>query len=172
MFAATSKRRSRAARSAAIVLSFVALGAVSPSANADPEPAALPGEFTRPACYGVAYREGRMIAWARWEQKYSLAKLRQIGFAEGTPAWAMELVNAWVEDAYVWKATDEQIQRWAQELGDASFLPKADKLSVHETIAIWMRRLALDCDAHASGQQARAAQSVIAQEASMRIPAP
>lgn len=172
MFVATSKRRSRAALSAAMMLSFVALGAASSSANADPEPAALPGQFTRPACYGVAYREGRMIAWARWEQKYPLAKMRQIGVAEGTPAWAMELVNTWVEDAYVWKATDEQIKRWAQELGDTSFLPRADKLSVHETIAIWMRRLATDCDAHADGRQAEAAPAVIAQDASLRIPAP
>lgn len=169
MFAATSKRRNRAAVAAAAVLSLAAL---SPSAYADPEPEALPGAFTRPACYGVAYREGRMIAWARWEQKYPLAKLRQVGFAEGTPAWAMELVNGWVEDAYVWKATDDQIRRWAQELGDTSFLPSPDKLSVHETIAIWMRRLAMDCDAHADGQQTKAAHAIVAQDESLRMPAP
>lgn len=172
MFAATSKRRFPAALAVAASVSLAASLAASSSAYADPEPEALPDAFTRPACYGVAYREGRMIAWARWEQKYSLAKMRQVGFAEGTPAWAMQLVNAWVEDAYVWKATDEQIARWAKELGDTSFLPRADKLSVHETIAIWMRRLAMDCDAHADGQQTRAGQAVVAQDESLRVPAP
>lgn len=172
MFAATHKRWKPAPCAAAIALSIAALGAATPSAYADPEPVALPSEFTRPACYGVAYREGRMIAWARWEQQYSLAKARQVGFAEGTPVWAMQLVNAWVEDAYVWKVTDEQILRWAQELGDISSLPRADKLSVHETIAIWMRHLAMDCDAHADGQRTQAAPAVVARDESLRIPAP
>lgn len=172
MFAATSKRWNCAGIAAAAVLGLAALGALSPSAYADPGPEPLPNGFTRPACYGVAYREGRMIAWARWEQKYSLARMREVDFAEGTPAWAMQLVNAWVEDAYTWKATDEQIRRWAQELGDTSFLPRADTLSVHETIAIWMRHLARDCDAHADGQQTMAPAAVVAQDESLRTPAP
>lgn len=171
MSAATSKRVIRTGLAAAALVAALGGAGLSP-ARADPEPQVLPDTFTRGACYSVAYREGRMIAWGRWEQKYPLAKMRDAGFAEGTPSWVMQMVNAWVEDAYVWKVTDDQVLLWAKELGDTSHLPAAEKLTVHETIAIWMRRLARDCDAHADGQQTRAAGPVVAREEAQRIPAP
>ncbi len=46
----------------------------------------------------------------------------------------------------------ELIRQWAAELGSVDDLPSAEGLSVHETIAIWMRRIARRCgerDAHA-----------------------
>jgi hypothetical protein len=106
----------------------------------------LPAQFNPVVCYQLVHHTGRMIAWARWEEGFSLEKTRTGEFREGTPMWVVELIQGWISDAYEWRATDEQVRQWAEELGDASNLPHADQLNVHQTIAIWMRRIARQCD--------------------------
>jgi len=106
----------------------------------------LPEEFSPVVCYQLVHQTGRMIAWARWEEGFSLEKTRTGEFREGTPMWVVELIQGWISDAYEWRATDDQVRQWAEELGDASNLPHADQLDVHQTIAIWMRRIARGCD--------------------------
>lgn len=107
---------------------------------------APPAEFSAAACYGLVDAAGRSIAWARWEKHLSLDKTRSAPFRANTPVWVIELVKGWIEDAYQWRATDTQIRQWASELGSVDDLPSADALSVHETIAIWMRRIARQCN--------------------------
>ena len=104
-----------------------------------------PAEFSAMACYGLVDAAGRSIAWARWEKHLSLEKTRSAPFRANTPAWGIDLVGGWIEDAYQWRATDTQIRQWASELGSVDDLPSADALSVHQTIAIWMRRIARQC---------------------------
>jgi hypothetical protein len=58
-----------------------------------------------------------------------------------------DLVQEWITDAYQWQATDDQILQWASELGNVQDLPHADRLNVHETTAIWLRRIARQCQA-------------------------
>jgi hypothetical protein len=87
-----------------------------------------------------------MIAWARWEGRLSRADVQSAKIREGTPPWIVELVQLWIVDAYEWRATDDQVFQWAAELGNTSRLPRASELSKHETIAIWMRRIARQCD--------------------------
>ena len=105
-----------------------------------------PQEFNLVACYQMVQHEGRMIAWARWEEGFSLEKTRSGGFRDGTPMWMVNMIHDWIADAYQWQVTDEQIRQWAEELGDTEGLPSATRLTTHETIAIWMRRLARHCD--------------------------
>jgi len=93
-------------------------------------------------CYELVQDAGRMIAWARWEQGFSLEKTRAAPFPANTPPWMVALVQDWITDAYQWQATDEQILQWASELGNVDDLPHAAQLSRHETIAIWMRHIA------------------------------
>lgn len=125
----------------------------------------VPRSFNLAACYQIVQREGRMIAWARWEERFPLAKTRQGEFAEDTPVWVTDLIKGWIEDAYTWTATDEQVQHWADELGDSSNLPTADDLSVPVTIAIWMRRLSRDCDAHEIQANAGGNEEIVADRA-------
>lgn len=122
---------------------------VAQPATADPsyDSGPPPESFTLPACYQLARSEGRMIAWARWEQGFSLEKARSGQFAEGTPDWMIRIVDAWIVDAYSWRVTDDQIYQWAAELGNTDRLPSAQRVSRHETIAIWMRRIASQCRA-------------------------
>jgi hypothetical protein len=111
-----------------------------------------PREFNAAACYQLVEDAGRPIAWARWEKGFSLEKTRSPKFHDDTPLWMIRLVQEWIADAYQWRASDEQIRQWAAELGSVDDLPSAERLSVHETIAIWMRRIARGCgerDAHA-----------------------
>jgi hypothetical protein len=115
--------------------------AADPGHGSPPAPEA----FDLMACYELVRNEGRMIAWARWELGYSLEKTRAGQFAEGTPVWVVDLVKAWIADAYSWQVTDEQVHQWAAELGNTADLPSASGLSRHETIAIWMRRIARQC---------------------------
>jgi hypothetical protein len=107
----------------------------------------VPEEFTRPACYQLARREGRMIAWARWEEGYSLERTQAGSFAAGTPYWMVRIVETWIADAYSWQVTNEQIYEWAKELGNTDDLPSATGLNRHVQIAIWMRRIARQCEA-------------------------
>ena len=124
-----------------------------PSAQADPgegrEP--TPQTFNVVACYRVAQNEGRMVAWARWEKRFPVEKLRSVEFGAGTPTWVVDRIQAWILDAYTWQVTDDQVQQWAMELGNTEDLPRANGLTVHQTIAIWMRRISRQCD----DQQAR-----------------
>jgi hypothetical protein len=105
-----------------------------------------PPEFSSTACYGLVEAAGRSIAWARWEQHLSLNQTRSAPFRPDTPAWVIDLVNGWIDDAYQWRATDQQIRQWAAELGSVEDLPSANALSVPETIAIWMRRIGRHCN--------------------------
>jgi len=58
----------------------------------------------------------------------------------------IDLVQGWIADAYQWRATDEQVRQWAAELGSVDNIPSAEALSVHETIAVWLRRIARSCN--------------------------
>ena len=118
-----------------------------PQAHADPGNALdrTPPNFNLAACYELVRHEGRMIAWARWEERFTLDKTRSAPVAEDTPAWVSELIQGWIADAYDWRATDEQIWQWADELGSTENLPSAQRLTKHQTIAIWLRRIARQC---------------------------
>jgi len=120
------------------------------SVRADPEGGAtgIPPQFSTVACYELVQDAGRRIAWARWERRFPVEKTRSGAFPGDTPAWAVDLVGEWITDAYQWQVTDEQVYEWAAELGSVDNLPHADRLSVHETIAIWMRRIGRQCSGH------------------------
>jgi hypothetical protein len=118
-----------------------------------------PDQFNLVACYQLVQREGRMIAWARWEERFPEQKIRTGQFSEGTPVWVVELVQIWISDAYAWQVTDAQVQQWAEELGNARNLPSAKRLSTHQTIAIWMRRISRQCDSKA---EAKAQEGLVA----------
>ena len=134
------------------VLSVSAFLAQPRAASARSDDGAPP-QFSTVACYQMVQDAGRPIAWARWEKGLPLEKAQSAKFRDGTPVWAANLVQEWIVDAYQWRASDEQVRQWATELGSVDDLPSAEALSVHETIAIWMRRIARRCgerDAHAS----------------------
>jgi hypothetical protein len=118
--------------------------------RADPEggAAGIPRQFNMVACYELVQDAGRMIAWARWERQFPVEKTRSRRFPDDTPAWVVDLVGKWITDAYQWQVTDEQVYEWAAELGNVDNLPHADRLSVHETIAIWMRRIGRQCSGY------------------------
>jgi hypothetical protein len=118
-------------------------------AKADPMPNHT-GALTRGTCYELVQDAGRMIAWARWEQGFSLEKTRSAQFPPDTPPWMLSLVQDWITDAYQWQVTDEQVLQWAAELGNTDDLPPATQLSRHETIAIWIRRIARQCSARSA----------------------
>jgi hypothetical protein len=130
------------------MLAFVFYAFIATRADAAPMP--KHGDISQPfspvACYQLVQDAGRMIAWARWEQGLSLEKARSSGFRAGTPDWMVDLVQTWISDAYQWRATDEQIREWAAELGNVDNLPGADQLSAHQSIAIWLRRTARQCN--------------------------
>jgi len=110
----------------------------------------VPQEFNPAACYGLVQDAGRQIAWARWERGFSVEKTRSAVLRDGTPEWAADLEQDWIGDAYEWHASDEQIRQWAAELGSVDNLPSAEELSVHEAIAIWMRRIGRQCSERAA----------------------
>lgn len=139
----TTRRRRRLLRTASLVL---AVALLAPGfATADPESPPLPVHYSQSACHGLVMDAGRMIAWARWEQRLSLERVRSSPVRDGTPEWVAQLVQGWVTDAYLWTPTSEQIHQWAEELGSTTFLPRVDQLTKHETIAIWLRRIARAC---------------------------
>jgi hypothetical protein len=121
----------------ALALACLVMGPAHAAPDAQP--------FSRMACYNLVQREGRMIAWGRWEQGYSLERMSAGRFDPGTPEWMVTMVRHWIEDAYSWHATDEQVRQWAEELGNTANLPAAGDLTRDETIAIWMRRIAREC---------------------------
>jgi hypothetical protein len=85
-----------------------------------------------------------------------MEKTRSAVLRDDTPSWAVDLENEWIGDAYEWRASTEQIQQWAAELGSVDDLPSAQQLSVHETIAIWMRRIGRECSQRAANAPATA----------------
>ena len=153
-FAAHASGRCRAVRNTCLLLLMLAAAPLAQAGSGRGHDR-QPQQFNLAACYQLVHHEGRMIAWARWEEGFPLEKTRAGEFREGTPAWMIERVHAWITDAYRWQATDEQVRQWAEELGNADDLPSAQRLNKHETIAIWLRRIARDCDT----QQAQAAAS-------------
>ena len=130
----------------ALAVLFYAFIATRAHAGSVSEHDAVSRQFSPVACYQLVQQAGRMIAWARWEEGFSLEKMRSGQFREGTPDWMIGLVQDWITDAYQWRATDEQVHQWAAELGNVDDLPGADQLNAHQTIAIWMRRIARQCD--------------------------
>jgi hypothetical protein len=157
-----ARGRCRASRNALIWPTMLLLcAALVPIAHADPGEGRgpTPQTFNVLACYQLAQNEGRMVAWARWEKRFPLEQTRSGQFGEGTPTWIVERIQAWIDDAYSWQVTDEQVQQWAVELGNTQDLPRASGLTVHQTIAIWMRRISRQCD---SPQQVSAPESALA----------
>ncbi len=145
---ASSRAFLKALISGAMFLSCACLMSAAHAGSARGHDGKLPQTFNRIACYQLVQNEGRLIAWARWEQNFTEAKTRTAEFQTGTPAWMVELVEGWIEDAYHWQVTDDQVYQWAQELGSTDNLPHADQLTNHQTIAIWMRRISRQCDEH------------------------
>jgi hypothetical protein len=158
-----ARGRYRASRNALIWPTMLLLCAfLVPFAQADPGEGRgpAPQTFNVTACYQLAQHEGRMVAWARWEKRFSLEKIRSAEFGDDTPAWIVDRVQAWITDAYTWQVTDEQVQQWAVELGNTEDLPRATGLTVHQTIAIWMRRISRQCDSQQ--EQVSAPESTVA----------
>lgn len=143
--AATPRMRSRF-RVLARIGAAVTLSICSTGTRADPSQITLPPQYSGPACKRLVMDAGRMIAWARWERHLSLDEVRADPFRRDAPEWVGRLVQEWITDAYEWQVTDDQIRQWAAELGTTGHLPTAGRLSVHETIAIWLRRIARQCD--------------------------
>jgi hypothetical protein len=104
-----------------------------------------PARVDRRACYRMVQEAGRWVAWARWEEHLPIDVARSRSPSNSEPEPQARLVDAWIDDAYRWHVTDAQVQEWAAELGHAGSVPHADELSVHETIAIWLRRVARGC---------------------------
>jgi hypothetical protein len=119
-------------------------GASQASAQ-DPGPP-QPLGVDRLVCYRMVQDAGRWVAWARWEQRMPIDVARLRGPANGAPQARARLIDAWMDDAYRWQPTDEQVREWAEELGSAASVPHANELTVHETIAIWLRRTARACE--------------------------
>lgn len=101
--------------------------------------------YSQPACFELVGDTGRLIAWARWQGNLSFDKVRNVSFEDGTPEWIVGRVRHWIVDAYTWQPTDDQVLQWAEELGSTQWLPRASQLTDHESIAIWLRRIARGC---------------------------
>jgi hypothetical protein len=129
-----------------IALMLIAcLSATGGRARAQDDGAPPPERVDRLACYAMVQDAGRWVAWARWEQLLPIEVTRSRRPSTGESQVRARLIDAWIDDAYRWRATDEQVREWAAELGSAGGLPHAEELSVHETIAIWLRRVARGC---------------------------
>ena len=128
------------------VIALTSLAVLMPMACAAPEEGddGTPQVFDTAACYQLVQDTGRMIAWARWElgtpENNVVAR-----FEDGTPEWMVDLTNRWIEDAYHWEVTNDQVRQWATELGDGTGSSRADELTTPQTIAIWLRRIARQC---------------------------
>ena len=150
----TTRRRRRLLRTAGLVLSVALL---SPGlATADPEAPPLPPRYNQSVCHALVMDAGRMIAWARWEQRLSLERVLTSPTRAGTPDWVAQLVQVWMTDAYRWQPTSAQIHQWGEELGSTKSLPRVDQLTKHETIAIWLRRIARGCLAQGASPETAA----------------
>lgn len=136
----------RAIAGLAGVLALISLAASIPMARAALEPSGdgVPQVFDTLACYQLVQDTGRMIAWARWEVGASEDRV-VVQFEEHTPEWIVDLTNRWIADAYHWEVTDDQVRQWATELGDRTASLRAGELTRHQTIAVWLRRIARQC---------------------------
>jgi hypothetical protein len=135
----------RAPRPALVAALGIVLGTCAASAGAQITGDGRSDPVSRIVCYRMVQTSGRAIAWARWEQGLPIEQARMRSQRDEAPRPQVELVESWVSDAYQWRATDEQVREWAAELGNVERVPNADRLSAHETIAIWMRRIARHC---------------------------
>jgi len=160
----TARGARRFARAAALVPCVALLCAVAAPrmAPADAELPPLPQHYSQAVCHALVMDAGRMIAWARWEQRLSLERVRAGPVREGTPGWVTQLVQGWITDAYQWQPTNDQIHQWAEELGSTRFLPRVEQLTKHETIAIWMRRIARGCPSEEPASTAAATDPIVA----------
>jgi hypothetical protein len=122
------------------------LAVLMPMARAAPDEGGegTPQVFDTAACYQLVQDTGRMIAWARWELRAPQASV-MVRFEDDTPEWIVDLTHRWIEDAYHWEATDDQIRQLASEPGDGIGSSRADELTAPQTIAIWLRRIAQQC---------------------------
>jgi hypothetical protein len=125
--------------------SVLALFALSFSANANTS-------SDLGSCYELARDTGRQIAWARWERGISREDIRTAKVAGHLPDATVARIKGWIEEAYSWSPDDKDIYQWAAELGLVEDLPTTATLTKHETIGIWMRRLARQCRDFSSTQ--------------------
>jgi len=149
-------RNRRPTRNMGILLALLFSASMAPRPVAAHDQESVAPDFNAVACYQLVQDTGRRIAWARWEQRSPVEKIRSVVLRDGTPSWAITLVKEWVTDAYEWQPSDEQVRQWAAELGSVDHLPRAEQLSVHEAIAIWMRRIGRQCSERAARADASA----------------
>jgi hypothetical protein len=138
--------RSTAALALAALFALTFLAVLAPLARAASDESGMvaPPLFDTAACYQLVQDTGRMIAWARWELG-APENAVVVRFDDGTPEWIVDLTERWVEDAYHWEITDDQVRQWASELGEYAESSRADQLTTPQTIAVWLRRIALQC---------------------------
>jgi hypothetical protein len=146
--AGATSRHMRSIRGLALAaaIAFTLLAILVPLARAgfDEGTDGAPEVFDRAACYQLVQETGRMIAWARWELGAPESAV-SVRFEDDTPEWIVDLTKRWIEDAYHWQVTDDQVRRWAGELGERSGSAHVDELTTPQTIAIWLRRIATQC---------------------------
>jgi hypothetical protein len=123
-----------------LMLAGVAHGA----AAEEPNDGAAPQVFDAASCYQLVSETGLKIAWARWEVGAPEANV-VARFDDETPEWIVDLTQRWIADAYHWQATEEQVRQWAQELGNPA-PSHPDQLTPHQTMAIWLHRIARTCN--------------------------
>lgn len=145
---ACAKPRRRASFAIDVVaglLTLMFLAVLIPTVRAAPEQDddGVPEVFDTAACYQLVQDTGRMIAWARWELGAPEDRV-VVRFDEDTPEWIVDLTNRWIADAYHWEVTEDQVQQWANDLGDGTS-SRTNELSAPQTIAIWLRRIARQC---------------------------
>ena len=99
-----------------------------------------PPVFDAAACYQLVNDTGRKIAWARWELGAPEDNV-VVRFDDDTPEWIVDLTQRWIEDAYHWQVTEEQVR----QLDGASWLSASPELTTPQTIALWLRRIARQC---------------------------
>lgn len=128
--------------SAAFLFAILSSTVLVPDAGAASEARdeAAPPVFDAAACYQLVSDTGRKIAWARWEIGAPEDNV-VVRFDDDTPEWIVDLTQRWIEDAYHWQATDDQVR----QLGAAGALSPSQELTTPQTIALWLRRIALQC---------------------------
>jgi hypothetical protein len=122
---------------AVALLTFVALMPVAGAAPGTSDQMEPPVVFDAAACYQLVNETGRKIAWARWEARAPESNV-VARFDDDTPEWIVELTQRWIEDAYHWQASDDQ-PRSSDGAGAA-------ELTTRETIVLWLRRIARQCN--------------------------
>ena len=123
-------------RSTLRLLALLTCVGLMPCAGAAPAAAdsMAPPVFDTGACYQLVNDTGRKIAWARWQLGAPEDNV-VVRFDDDTPEWIVDLTRRWIEDAYHWRATDDQ-ERQARGAGE---------FTTPETMAMWLRRIARQC---------------------------